>query len=75
MKVDKTKLEIATARVCMSMEEFAKAAGKAAGVSCPIITRIKNGSRTTTATVGRIARALGCDVLDILESERQDGTI
>ncbi len=71
MKVSKTKLEIAVAKAGMTWKDLSKAAG----LSCAVILQIKKGGGARPITVGKIARALGCDISDILESERQDGKI
>lgn len=69
MKIDKWKFKLACARACMTRKEVEQAAG------------IRNGTMSTAlnkgvspATVGKIARALGVDVLDIIEPEEQTQT-
>lgn len=65
MKLDKKKVEIAMARACMSYTELSEAAG--IGPKNLRTTLGKSDSRPVT--VGRIARALGVDVLEILADE------
>ena len=63
IKVDKKKLEIAMARACMS------AAGMAEAIRMPRTT-VNNaiaGREVRPATAGKIARALGVDVTEIIE--------
>ena len=66
--VNPGKLTIGRARACMSVETLAKAAN----VSRDTITRIyrNNGKpvKVTCTTAGKLARALGVDVLDIIEN-------
>ena len=63
MKADIQKLEIEMARSCMTIDELAKAA------EMPLVTahRVTAGSSVKPATLGKIARALGVDVTDIME--------
>lgn len=62
MKLDHNKLDILRARNCLTMSQLAKAAG----VSTASIVRSKNPS---VITVGRVARALGVDVEEIIVKE------
>lgn len=63
MQIDKKKMGLAMARKCMEVSDVAK------GVDMPIQTVKKaySGARVRVSTVGKIARALGVDVLDILD--------
>ncbi|HEY4533115.1 MAG TPA: helix-turn-helix transcriptional regulator [Fusobacterium sp.] len=64
MKISKQKLEIAKARNCMTTETLSKKAK----VSVLAITRVGNSNyETQPATVGKLAKALGVDVTDLLE--------
>ncbi len=64
MKINKRNLEIAMARKCLSAEELSKNTG----ISAITITRIKNGVQDArTTTVGKIAKALGVSVEELIE--------
>lgn len=66
MKLQKNKLEIAMARACMSARDLRRK-----GLSPATISRAVNGEELTVKTVGKIARALGVDVTEILEEVKQ----
>ena len=59
MKIDKAKLDIERARKVLKLDEL--------GVSKATVKRIRAGEEIKPYTVGKIAKALGCDVTDILE--------
>lgn len=61
MKVDKNKVEIARARKCLSVSDLRKA-----GLSQGNLNSIWNGRSMKPETVGKIAKALGVDVTEIL---------
>jgi len=64
MKIDKKKLDLAMAENCYSAEELSNLTG----ISTVTIARIKNGSqRPRPATIGKIAKALGIKVQDLIE--------
>lgn len=63
MKVNRQKLELAMARGCMNPKDLAKSAG----MPVQTVNRALLGRGVRPATIGRIAKALGCDVADILE--------
>lgn len=65
MNVNADKIKIAMARACMNSGDLAKAAG-ISGNGLQVI--FKRG-RASTATIGKIARALSMDVTEILELE------
>lgn len=66
MKINKSALEIAMANVCITAEELSKATE----LSTITITRIKNGfQEARPATVGKIAKALGVRVEELIETE------
>lgn len=67
MKVDKKKLETAMARACMSTADLQKASDMPRGT----VDRAISGRNARTGTIGRIAKALGVDVTDIIEDERR----
>jgi hypothetical protein len=63
MKANRKKLELAMARACMNSADLTKtSAMPRATVNNAIV-----GRSVSPATLGRIARALGVDVTDILE--------
>ena len=65
MKLDRQKYELARARACMGQKDLV-AAGIPKGTLCGII----NGRvEARPETLGRIAKALGVDVLEIIEAE------
>lgn len=59
--IDRNRLELAKADACFSSGDLQKAAG----VSPSTYNRALNHA-TTAKTVGKLAKALGVDVLDIL---------
>lgn len=63
MRIDKQKYMLARARACMGQKEL-EAAGIPRGTLC---TMLKRDIRPETA--GKIAKALGCDVTEIIETE------
>lgn len=64
MKIDKRKLEMQRAKKCLQVKELATVAGVAT-------TTIQNGYKREIAPecVGKIARALGVDVEEIIVKE------
>ncbi|MCU6762174.1 Uncharacterised protein [uncultured Roseburia sp.] len=67
MKADRRKLELAMARACMNADDL----HKTAEMPRPTVNNVIVGKNVRTATMGRIAKALGVDVLDIMKSEEQ----
>ena len=66
MRINIKKLNIAQATKCFSNIELSQSAN----VGLQTITEIKNGKRTPTLkTIGKIARALNCDVTELIEQE------
>lgn len=63
MKLDKNKLDIAMARVCISACDLCKMAG----VSRPNLHKMHKGGNCQPRTIGKIAKVLNVDVLDILK--------
>lgn len=61
MKISKTKYELAMARANKKVKDIVKA-----GISASTLTDIWERD-VRPVTVGRIAKALGCDVTDIIE--------
>lgn len=65
MKANKNKLRLAMARACMNPQDLAKAAQMPAQT----VNGVLRGRSVRPATLGRIAKALGVDVTEILEEE------
>ena len=65
MKTNKKKLELAMARACMNTEDLQKAAE----MPRPSLNNVISGKSARPATLGRIARALGVDVTEIIDEE------
>lgn len=65
MKVDRNKLELAMARACMSPAALANKAV----LPRPTLNNAIIGRNVRPETIGRIAKALGVDVTEILENE------
>lgn len=63
MKASKYKIDIARANCCMTISDLAKAYG----VSRVRMSAILSQQEITPVCAGRLARALGCDVTDIIE--------
>lgn len=66
MKLQKAKLEIALARACMSSRDL-----RSKGLSPATLSRAIRGENLTVKTAGKIARALGVDVTEIMEEVKQ----
>ena len=62
MRIDPKKLELHLARKCMSETDLRN------GTSPQTLLRIRRGMEVKPKTVGRIARALGVDVTDIIDT-------
>jgi transcriptional regulator with XRE-family HTH domain len=66
MRIDSNKLDLAMARACVSIAELRDKSG----VSDVTLARIRRGAQEPRpSTVGRLARALGVDVRDIVAIE------
>ena len=67
MRIDPEKLDLAMAKACVSSGELRAVSG----VSDVTLARIRNGSQQPRpATIGKIARALGVDVREIIELDK-----
>lgn len=66
MKIDRKKIEVAMARAKLTKPALAAKAGMPIPTICTVINR---GS-CKPVTIGRIAEALGVDVLDIIQDEQ-----
>jgi predicted transcriptional regulator len=62
MKADKKKLEIAMANVCMNSEDLKRAAD----MPRPTLNNVISGRSVRPGTIGRVAKALKCNVTEIL---------
>lgn len=63
MKVSRSKIDVARANRCMTVSDLAEAYG----VSRQRMSIILSHREVTAVCAGRLARALGCDVTDIIE--------
>lgn len=63
MVADKKKLKLAMARACMNTEDIQMESG----LPRPTINNVISGRNVRPGTIGRVAKALKCDVADILE--------
>ena len=63
MKVHKEKVHLELARSCMSLRDLSMLSG----VPIATITAVIGGRNARPETLGRIARALGVDVTEIME--------
>ena len=66
MKINRKKLELAKARACMGQKEIV-----AAGFPAGTLTNAMTGKNIKPETAGRLAKVLGVDVLEIIETEEQ----
>ena len=62
MKIDRKKYELARAKACKGQKDLI-----AAGIPKGTLCRIIGGGNAKPETIGRIARALGTDVEEIIE--------
>lgn len=65
MTANINKLRLAMARACMNPQDLAKAAE----MPPQTVNGVLRGRSVRPATLGRIARALGVDVIEILKEE------
>lgn len=65
MKANRAKLDLALARACMTPCSLSTAAS----MPRPTINNVISGRNVRPATIGRVARALGVDVTEIVEEE------
>ncbi len=64
MIVDSSKIRIAIMKQCKKNKEIAKEAGLCEGTIAKIC---RQDARVTNSTIGKIARALGCDPLELIK--------
>lgn len=65
MKISKSKVRLAMARACISTAELTEAAG----MPRPTVCKALSGVSVRPETIGKIAKALGVDVTEILETD------
>jgi len=65
MKANRNKLRLAMARACMNPQDLAKAAE----MPQQTVNGVLRGRSVRPATLGRIAKVLNVDPVDILEKE------
>lgn len=63
MKVDNTKLDRVLAQRCMNLRDLRE------GTSPHTLSRIRRGEDVLPATLGRIAKALNVDVIEIMKED------
>jgi DNA-binding Xre family transcriptional regulator len=63
MKADRKKLELAMARTCMSSKELPVAAQ----LPRPTVQNVIVGKSVRPETLGKVAKALNCDPVELLE--------
>lgn len=63
MKANRRKLEIAMAKACFNADDLQKASG----LPRPTVNNVISGRNVRPGTIGRLAKALGVDVTEILE--------
>ena len=63
MNINRQKIDLAMARKCCNITELAKGYG----ASTQRIRTILNAKKVSPATAGKIAKALGVDVTEIIE--------
>lgn len=64
MKISKQKLQIEMAKACLNVQELAAAAQVSKNSMFAYLSGIRN---PRPKVVGKLAKALGCDVTEILE--------
>ena len=69
MRIDKWKYRIACARACMNTGDVLEKSG----VNRNTFSNCTKQQGGSPATIGKIARALGVDVLDILSDDSKEG--
>lgn len=62
MKMNRKKYELARARACMSFNDVVNS-----GIPKGTLCRVMNGEDVRPETIGKIAKALKCDVAEIIE--------
>ena len=65
MQVNKKSLELEMARACMNAKDISEASNMPEST----VKNVISGRNVKPRTLGKIAKALGCDPLDIIEQE------
>lgn len=65
MKIDEKKLNLALASACLTANELAKNAK----LGVDTLSKLRNGREAQPRTIGKLARALGVDVTELIEQE------
>lgn len=65
MKADRKKLELVMARACMNSADLPKIAG----LPRPTVYNVITGRSVRPATLGKIAKALNVDPVEIIDKE------
>jgi len=68
VKANRRKLEIAMANVCMDTKDLQEATG----MPRPTLNCVITGRNVRPGTIGKVAKALGVDVTQILEKEEKE---
>ena len=68
MKANRTNFEIALAKSCLTPQDLAKAAD----MPRPTLNNVISGRNVRPATLGRVARALGVPIEQIMEGGAAD---
>ncbi|MDE5589041.1 MAG: helix-turn-helix transcriptional regulator [Acetatifactor sp.] len=63
MRANRRKLELAMAAACMNVEDVQNASSMPRAT----LNNVISGRNVRPATIGRVAKALGVDVIEILE--------
>lgn len=69
MKAEKRHLALEMARKCMNSQDLAKSAG----LPQQTVNGVLRGRNVRPATLGKVARALGCDPAELLARETEGG--
>lgn len=67
MKIDKKKLTLAMARLCMDSTDLEKATE----LPRPTLNNAISGRGIRPSTLGKIARALNCDPADLIDEVKE----
>lgn len=67
MKANKRKLELALARSCMNAADLVTVAA----MPEPTVKKVLSGRNVRPATLGRIAKALGIDPVQLIDTEEE----
>lgn len=67
MKANRRKLQLAMANACLTSRQLAETTG----MPRPSVNNVLCGRNVKPATIGRVAKALGVPVIEILEQEEE----